>query len=90
MFKAGSKVLVVVAAVTAAGVAGFVDGDITISADNGATVEKIDGTSAQVTLAAGTTTISAAATADGNTISGSASAEAGEAATVLNLTVTAA
>jgi len=90
MYKTGQIVLVTALAIAASGAPGFTDGAITIAADNGATVEPVDATSARVTLAAGTTKITASATADGNSISGSASADAGDAATAITLTVTAA
>ena len=89
MFKSGQKVLVVAAALAASGKPGFVDGPITITADNGATVEPIDATSAHVTLAAGTTTVTASALAEGNAISGTASADAGDVATEIKLTLSA-
>lgn len=90
MFKTGQKVLVVAAAVAASGAPGFLDGAVTFAADNGATVDPIDATSAHVTLAAGTTNITASATADGAAVTGAASAVAGDAAASLTLTVTAA
>jgi len=90
MFKSGQKLLVTALALAASGAAGYIDGAITFTADNGATVEPIDAVSAYVTVAAGTTTITGAATADGNPVLGSAGADAGDAATSLKLTVTAA
>jgi hypothetical protein len=91
MFKTGQILLVVaVAAVAAGGAAGFVDAPITLTADNGAEVTQIDETSWNVTLAAGTTLIVGNTTADGVEITGSVVEEAGDPATVIDLTVTAA
>jgi hypothetical protein len=91
MFKTGQVLLVVaIAAVAEGGAAGFTDQPIALTADNGAKVEQIDATSWNVTLASGTTTIKGDSVADGVDITGSVVEEAGDPATVIDLTVTAA
>lgn len=91
MFKTGQVLLVVaIAAVAAGGAAGFIDQPIVLTADNGASIEQVDATSWNVTLAAGTTHIQGDSVADGIAITGSVTEEAGDPATVIDLTVTAA
>jgi hypothetical protein len=89
MYKTGTILLIsVVALVAAGGAAGYTSGPIAITADNGATVTPVDDHSALVTLnSAGNTKISASAPVDANTISNDTTVAAGDAATVLDITV---
>lgn len=89
MYRTGTILLVSVAALVAlGGVAGYTSGPIAITADNGATVTPVDDHSALITLnAAGDTKISASAPVDATTISNDSTVSAGDAATVLDITV---
>ena len=88
--KKGTGLIVTAMALVSAGVPGFVDGPITIVADNGATVNATSDTTAEVTLVNdGDTTITATAVADGVSISGGPLVEtAAEPATFISLTAT--
>ncbi|MDR3389912.1 MAG: hypothetical protein P4L92_22980 [Rudaea sp.] len=89
MNKKGTVLIVTALALVTAGVPGFVDGPITIAADNGATVTQTSDTTAEVTLVNdGDTNITGTATAAGTPISGAMVESAAEAATFILLTAT--